>query len=462
VKNEEEFYHEPHEQEDKQKNFTTNGTNGKTRTARTGRQTEEFYHGPHEQEQKKKTTELHGVSRRKDEIHNKNSALLRVLCGFLFFSKQICLTVLLSVFFLLSCSRAQIEAPVNAEEPVIEVQSTEDTLIVEASLEVEVSTGAETPVSTVVDAGEEGAPEDHFNAPLPERRFAVIPESARPGEPVAVAYGGETGSAARLQAALLDSRGRRLSTARFFSLQGENGAAALAAILAIPSTALVGNAAIRIEAVAGNGGTEIISDLPFTIDRREFPSETIALNQENTDLRTVEDPQKTAEAEEIWAIYLRTGTVVYSGGPFVPPVTSTRRTSDYGSRRVYRYADNTTDTSIHAGVDIGVPTGTEVTASAAGRVVLAKYRIVTGNTVVLEHMPGVYSLYYHMDSIAVDPGDVVEAGALLGASGSTGLATGPHLHWEIRVAGENADPDAFLARPVLDKNDIFDKLSKPF
>jgi len=362
----------------------------------------------------------------------------------------------LAVFFLAGCSKAPEEAPATietADAPVIEEQIIEETLIVEASLEVSVSTGVEISASAIVDAGEEPDPEDHYNAPLTGQRFAVIPESARPGEPVTVAFSGETGSTARLQAVLLDSRGRRLSTARFFTLEGE----IRAAILAVPSTALIGNAAIRIEA-----GSEIVRDLPFTIERREFPSETIALNQENTDLRTVEDPQKTAEAEEIWAIYLRTGTVVYSGGPFIPPVTSTRRTSDYGSRRVYRYADNTTDTSIHAGVDIGVPTGTEVTASAAGRVALAKYRIVTGNTVVLEHMPGVYSLYYHMDSIAVNPGNIVEAGAFLGESGSTGLATGPHLHWEIRVAGENADPDAFLSRPILDKNDIFDKLSKPF
>jgi murein DD-endopeptidase MepM/ murein hydrolase activator NlpD len=365
------------------------------------------------------------------------------------------LIMLFTVFLLSSCSRTQEEAPATAEETLVEEQSTEDALIVEASVEIPVFTGAET--------GEEPAPEDLHNAPVPEPRFAIVPASARPGEPVTVGFSGETGSAARLQAVLLDSRGRRLSNARFFSLQGETRAA----ILAIPSTALIGNATIRIEAVAitgvaSTGGTEIVKDLPFTIDGRDFPSETVALNQENTDLRTVEDPQKTAEAEEIWAIYLRTGTEVYSGGPFIPPVTSTRRTSAYGSRRVYRYADNTTDTTIHAGVDYGVPTGTEVRSSAAGRVVLAKYRIVTGNTVVVEHMPGVYSLYYHMDSIAVSPGDIVEAGALLGESGSTGLATGPHLHWEIRVAGENADPDAFLARAVLDKSDIIDKLTKPF
>jgi murein DD-endopeptidase MepM/ murein hydrolase activator NlpD len=72
----------------------------------------------------------------------------------------------------------------------------------------------------------------------------------------------------------------------------------------------------------------------------------------------------------------------------------------------------------------------------------------------------VYSLYYHLDSIQVVQGDPVSAGDLLGKSGSTGLAIGPHLHWEIRVSGENADPDAFLARAVLDKDAILGKLSK--
>jgi murein DD-endopeptidase MepM/ murein hydrolase activator NlpD len=362
--------------------------------------------------------------------------------------------ILFGVSFLLGCSKSRQEALVE--------EITTDISILQIAVEITTEAAMETLP--------EPTPDDHYNAPLTETRFVVIPPSARPGEPVTVGFGGNIESAAGFQAALLDSRGRRLATARFFSLQGDIGAveiAAMAAIFAVPSTALTGNATIRIEALAGigaanSGGTEIVRDIPFTIERRDFPSETIALNQENTDLRTVDDPQKTAEAEEIWAIYLRTGTETYSGGPFVPPVTSTRRTSAYGTRRVYRYADNTTDTTIHAGVDYGVPTGTEVCASAAGRVVLAKYRIVTGNTVVLEHLPGVYSLYYHMDSIAVRPGDIVKAGALLGKSGFTGLATGPHLHWEIRVSGENADPDAFLARPVLDKSDIIDKLSKPF
>jgi murein DD-endopeptidase MepM/ murein hydrolase activator NlpD len=91
-------------------------------------------------------------------------------------------------------------------------------------------------------------------------------------------------------------------------------------------------------------------------------------------------------------------------------------------------------------------------------VVLARPRIVTGNSVVIEHLPGVYSLYYHLDTIAVSEGEMVQTASLLGTSGSTGLATGPHLHWEIRVSGENTDPDALVARPILDRDAILAKL----
>jgi murein DD-endopeptidase MepM/ murein hydrolase activator NlpD len=149
---------------------------------------------------------------------------------------------------------------------------------------------------------------------------------------------------------------------------------------------------------------------------------------------------------------------VWATEAFAPPVASTRRTSYYGDRRVYDYSDGTSDTSIHAGVDYGVPKGTEVHACAPGRVVFAAPRIVTGNSVIIQHLPGLYSLYYHLDSITAKSGEDLRQGELLGLSGSTGLSTGPHLHWEIRAGGENADPDAFVARPVLDKEAILSKL----
>ncbi|MCL2070001.1 MAG: peptidoglycan DD-metalloendopeptidase family protein [Treponema sp.] len=284
--------------------------------------------------------------------------------------------------------------------------------------------------------------------------FVLSPPNARPGEPFTVAFS-ELNSVLRgemLRANLFDSRGRRLSRASFFMLPGDEQI--MVAVMAVPSTAQVGEATVSIETDYAT-----IRELPFVIDGRDFYSETIHLDPVNTDLRTRPDPQRTAESQNIWAILNRTGTEVFFWDTFLPPVSSTRRTSYYGSRRVFQYSDGGSDTSIHAGVDYGVPTGTEVFASAAGRVVLARSRILTGNSVVLEHLPGIYSIYYHLNQIAVSEDSIVEAGALLGHSGATGLATGPHLHWEIRVYGENADPDVFLARPVIDKDDIINKLA---
>lgn len=298
-----------------------------------------------------------------------------------------------------------------------------------------------------------------------EPRFALLPASARPGYPVTVAFSYDFASfgdaaddprAQNLRAVLLNAQGRQLTRASFFALPLEesNGQAVKAAVMAIPSLSPIGAATIRIESAAGT-----IRYLPFIIEDRTFLSETIHLDQRNTALRTTPDPQRVAESQHIWGVFNRTGTAIYSWEPFLRPVTSTRRTSPFGSRRIFQYVTGESDTTVHNGIDYGVPTGTDVMASARGRVVVARSRIITGMSVVIEHLPGLYSIYYHLDSIAVREGDIVEAGAILGQSGMTGLATGPHLHWEIRVSGESADPDAFLSRPVLDKVEILSHLS---
>ena len=120
-------------------------------------------------------------------------------------------------------------------------------------------------------------------------------------------------------------------------------------------------------------------------------------------------------------------------------------TSFFGDRRVYAYTGGGSSTSLHYGIDYGIPTGSEVTACGQGRVVMAENRISTGWSIVIEHLPGVYSLYYHMDSLTVEKGDMVKQGTLIGYSGATGLATGPHLHWEVRVNGNAVNPDFFVS-----------------
>ena len=295
---------------------------------------------------------------------------------------------------------------------------------------------------------------------LPDPLFAVVPSIVRPGEPVTIAFLGSlslTGNTGT-QAVLVDTRGRRLTRAPFFAFTQINateqtgtavGAEVFVAIMAVPSTAVNGLFTIIIEK-----DEEVLKELPLEVEFRSFYSETIALDARNTAIRTEPDPQRTREAEILWSILNRTGSDFYDGGPFIPPVTSTRRTSAFGSRRVYEYVTGATDTAIHAGVDYGVPTGTEVYASAGGRVVLARNRIVTGYSVILEHLPGVYSLYYHLNEIIVEEGAIVSSGEVLGHSGSTGLSTGPHLHWEIRISGENTCPDILIARAILDKDEI--------
>jgi murein DD-endopeptidase MepM/ murein hydrolase activator NlpD len=115
--------------------------------------------------------------------------------------------------------------------------------------------------------------------------------------------------------------------------------------------------------------------------------------------------------------------------------------SPYGSRRTY---EPNPAISAHEGEDFSAPAGTPVTAPAEGVVVLAEPLFVRGNAVILDHGSGVFTGYWHLQELAVQQGDRVAAGQLLGRVGSTGLSTGAHLHWELRVNGLPVDPLQWL------------------
>ena len=102
------------------------------------------------------------------------------------------------------------------------------------------------------------------------------------------------------------------------------------------------------------------------------------------------------------------------------------------------------DGRMHEGIDIGGATGQPVVASAAGTVLLARYYSGYGNAVIVDHGEGVTTLYGHLNGFGVMEGDRVSQGQLIGVVGSTGHSTGPHLHFEIRVAGVPLDPLPFL------------------
>ena len=114
-----------------------------------------------------------------------------------------------------------------------------------------------------------------------------------------------------------------------------------------------------------------------------------------------------------------------------------RVTAPFGQRRSYNGGPVT---SYHSGQDLGADEGMPVYAPAAGTVVLAEPLQVRGQVVILDHGWGVFTGFWHLSQIDVTAGDVVDRGELVGLVGNTGLSTGPHLHWEMRVGGVPVDP----------------------
>ena len=185
--------------------------------------------------------------------------------------------------------------------------------------------------------------------------------------------------------------------------------------------------------------------LPSLLEMKTFPEEKIPLDARNTSIKTDSSPERAAQIDKLNNILFTTmPSDIFSLKKFTTPTESQRYTAYCGDRRTYVYSNGKTSTSLHYGNDYGVPTGTEVRSCAAGKVVMAENRISTGWSVVVEHLPGLYSLYYHMSELSVKEGDMVNQGQLLGKSGATGLATGPHLHWEIRLNGSAVRPEFFL------------------
>ena len=128
--------------------------------------------------------------------------------------------------------------------------------------------------------------------------------------------------------------------------------------------------------------------------------------------------------------------------PFLRPVEPQyETTSPYGIRRVYSAGEFS---PYHAGQDFGAPEGVLIMAPAPGIVVLAEPLNVRGNAVIIDHGRGIYTNYWHMSEIKVTAGQQVATGDVIGLLGNTGLSTGAHLHWELRIDGVAVDPMQFV------------------
>lgn len=129
---------------------------------------------------------------------------------------------------------------------------------------------------------------------------------------------------------------------------------------------------------------------------------------------------------------------IIGGMPAGLPMSGARLTSGYGMR----YHPTLGGARFHAGVDLAAPHGAPVTSTGAGQVSRAGWAGGYGILVTIAHGGGVETRYAHLSAIAVRPGQAVSKGQVIGYVGSTGRSTGPHLHYETRVAGQPTNPFA--------------------
>lgn len=146
------------------------------------------------------------------------------------------------------------------------------------------------------------------------------------------------------------------------------------------------------------------------------------------------------ELETISRLKKETGDTLYWSEPLVRP-TEDCMNSRFGN---LRYHNNKFTGNYHKGIDLRSPQGRPVKATTGGKVKIARTYRLHGGTVGLDHGQGMSSVYIHLSQILVKPGDIVEKGQVVGKVGSTGFATGPHLHWGLFINGHPVNPQPWV------------------
>jgi murein DD-endopeptidase MepM/ murein hydrolase activator NlpD len=206
--------------------------------------------------------------------------------------------------------------------------------------------------------------------------------------------------------------------------------------------AAAGTHAITIDLYDANGdvlgelATQVtVVDMGYPVENIDLPADVNnsldpALIQQENDARAATFAQFTAQ--KLWS------------GPFIWPVPEVI-VSPYGIRRSYNGGPVN---SFHQGVDLAADEGVPVAAGNSGRVAYVGSGPTHGNSVLIDHGDGVFSGYNHLSAVSVQVGQMVSRGDVVGLIGSTGMATGPHLHWEVLVRGLPVDPVPWTLQDV--------------
>lgn len=216
------------------------------------------------------------------------------------------------------------------------------------------------------------------------------------------------------------------------------------ALLPVPALLGPGLFPLTVTYTATNG-TPLSRQQLLAVAEGGYDSLTINLPPDRAAL--LEPTLLVSESQKVTGVWSQINPDLWWRDRFVRPIAAQyETTSPFGQRRAYvggQFAD------YHAGQDFGAPVGVTVTAPAAGIVALAEPLQVRGNAVLIDHGLGIFTGYWHLSELRVAVGQQVAAGDLIGLVGNTGLSTGAHLHWEMRIYGVAVNPMQFLEEPLL-------------
>lgn len=205
------------------------------------------------------------------------------------------------------------------------------------------------------------------------------------------------------------------------------------ALVGIPLDTPVGRheVSVRQDTRTASQAFEVV-DRRYPTQNLRIPDERMVTPPAEVEARIVAEQARIAELK-------RHFSATVPDTAFLLPANG-RRSARFGVRRVL----NGEPRSPHSGLDVAVGTGTPVFAASAGTVLAVEDFYFTGGTVVIDHGQGVLTLYAHLSRVDVAAGQKLRRGETMGASGVTGRATGPHLHWVVVVGGTSVDPELFL------------------
>ncbi len=192
---------------------------------------------------------------------------------------------------------------------------------------------------------------------------------------------------------------------------------------------------------SSGSSTQIV--YPFYLRKAVFERGTVKLPSGKGALFEPSE-EKKREREQLSGVLARISQSALWEGRFSSPVRNPVVISRFGKKRAYYLGKRFIGYRYHRGIDFHADRGQNVYAPNSGFIVFTKQRITTGNTVVIDHGQGVFSLIFHLDSISVSEGGLVRKGEKIGEAGATGLAAGVHVHWSVIVDGTYVDPEDWV------------------